>query len=310
MQSFSKDYISPILCSPNDSPVTPGTTVRLTLTNSIPSLPSPILAVVQNPILRVPLIHPTTGCRVSGYRYTFLYDEAQLNGAVTSINECDVLATECVSCCELLQEEVDELQAGLEAETEARISGDVRLEEQLDLEENARQSQDAAILAAFQVADGIPVNYQEPLPNFLETNFPGANNDLRFEQVGATTPTVEFVASGGVGAPPSSVVVTGSAIRINVQFVLGICQITAAQCKTLLEASSAAMELVQVSFKSGNNGSGQLTTDTSIALGPTALSGGQGEVEATPAPPFFRSDGSDLFFFYDGQWYSTPATLV
>ena len=72
---------------------------------------------------------------------------------------------------------------------------------------------------------------------------------------------------------------TGNAIDIRVQFFTGICQLTGATAKALIEASAAAMALVSVSYKSGNNGSGQLTTGVSIELLPTALSGG------TPAVP-------------------------
>ena len=134
------------------------------------------------------------------------------------------------------------------------------------------------VVAAYSPPVDVPA-----VPNFLETNFPGSNNDLRFEQAGVQTPTIQFQTNGNFA---SDVVVTGNAINIRVQFLLGICQLSGATAKALIEASAAAMALVTVSNKAGNDGSGQLTTDSSIPFGPTALSGG------SPAVPGVMPPGS------------------
>lgn len=117
MQSVTKEYVLPLLNSATDAEVIPGDMVRLHLTDSIPGLPTPILAVVQHPIDRIMVINPATNCRVNGYRYTFLYNEAQLEEVVEAITECDIISVETTSCCELLSEQIA-------AETAARIAAD------------------------------------------------------------------------------------------------------------------------------------------------------------------------------------------
>lgn len=169
MQSVIKEYVLPLLNSATDAEVIPGDMVRLHLTDSIPGLPTPILAVVQHPIDRIMVINPATNCRVNGYRYTFLYDEAQLEGVVEAITECDIISVETTSCCELLSEQIA-------AETAARIAADdaivagvgaVKYSEDQGLNQAQRS---VALQNILPLVDG---------PPYMATLAPaGANNDI------------------------------------------------------------------------------------------------------------------------------------
>lgn len=111
-------------------------------------------------------------------------------------------------------------------------------------------------------------------PNFLETAFAGADNDLRFSQVdGGSPPTMRFlmVTSGG-----SSVTVTGRAIVVRLMQNFSNYYLLASDVKAFIETSVPAMALISVSYKAGNDGSGQVCqpTTTDISFGPTALAGG------------------------------------
>jgi hypothetical protein len=149
MQSFTKDFVLPLQCSPDDMETRPGDMVRLYL-NPVYGLTTPVVAVVQHPIERIYMVDATTGCRANGYRYTFLYDEAQLNDALDEIAECDVINLECVTCCELFGEQ-------LAAETASRIAADIvetaaRIADDTD-ETAARIAADNAESAARIAAD-------------------------------------------------------------------------------------------------------------------------------------------------------------
>lgn len=149
MQSFTKDFVLPLQCSPDDMETRPGDMVRLYL-NPVYGLTTPVVAVVQHPIERIYMVDATTGCRANGYRYTFLYDEAQLDEALSAIAECDVASIECVTCCELFGEQ-------LAAETASRIAADAvetaaRIADDTD-ETAARIAADNAETAARIAAD-------------------------------------------------------------------------------------------------------------------------------------------------------------
>jgi len=149
MQSFTKDFVLPLQCSPDDMETRPGDMVRLYL-NPVYGLTTPVVAVVQHPIERIYMVDATTGCRANGYRYTFLYDEAQLDDALDEIAECDVINLECVTCCELFGEQ-------LAAETASRIAADIvetaaRIADDTD-ETAARIAADNAETAARIAAD-------------------------------------------------------------------------------------------------------------------------------------------------------------
>lgn len=107
---------------------------------------------------------------------------------------------------------------------------------------------------------------------FLETIFAGANNDLRFEQIGSgTLPTIEFTMDNSGSNP---VVATfQNTIVVYLSQTFGSCFLTAADIKTLFETSSAARALVRVTHKAGNNGSGAICqpATTDISFGPWSL---------------------------------------
>jgi hypothetical protein len=112
------------------------------------------------------------------------------------------------------------------------------------------------------------------IPNFLETSFAGANNDLRFTQVGTgTAPTIRFYMDNS-GA--DSVSVAGTEISVHLRQNIGAYYMTASHIKTLMESSAAAMALITVAFKAGDNGSGAICQPVTIniAFGPVALAGG------------------------------------
>ena len=156
MQSFTKDFVLPLQCSPDDMETRPGDMVRLYL-NPVYGLTTPVVAVVQHPIERIYMVDATTGCRANGYRYTFLYDEAQLNEAIAEISECDVANIQCVTCCELFEEqleaETDARIAADTAETGARIASDGNLNANILAEIDARIAADSAETAARIAAD-------------------------------------------------------------------------------------------------------------------------------------------------------------
>lgn len=129
-------------------------------------------------------------------------------------------------------------------------------------------------------------------PNFLETSFTGTNNDLRFVQVDNATPapSVSFFRS----ALSPLINVGGRAITVQFQSVS-----TASEIKSLLEASSAAMALVTVSFKAGNDGTGMNAGSNGEVLAATLLSGG---VAPTLAPPYLRVHGGFLYIQEAGLW--------
>lgn len=104
----TKTSLTPVLCSPG-SEMVPGDQVRLALDTAVdPELPVSILGVVQNPVARLRLIDPTTGCAVSGYSYTIAFDPADLNGAMVDLTADLIISMGCVTCCELLTEAVAE----------------------------------------------------------------------------------------------------------------------------------------------------------------------------------------------------------
>jgi hypothetical protein len=156
MQSFTKDFVLPLQCSPDDMETRPGDMVRLYL-NPVYGLTTPVVAVVQHPIERIYMVDATTGCRANGYRYTFLYDEAQLNDALDEIAECDVINLECVTCCELFGEQLAAETASRiaadTAETGARIASDGNLNANIHAETDARIAADSAQTAARIAAD-------------------------------------------------------------------------------------------------------------------------------------------------------------
>lgn len=97
-----------------------------------------------------------------------------------------------------------------------------------------------------------------------------------------------------------NVIVTGLNIRVNVTANFGVCNKTASEIKTLIEASAPAMALISVALKSGNDGSG--TLGSAFAFGPTSLAGGNDAVEATSTPPFIRAAGGFLYVQESGIW--------
>ena len=102
----TKTSLTPVLCSPG-SEMVPGDQVRLALDTVVdPELPVSILGVVQNPVARLRLIDPTTGCAVSGYSYTIAFDAADLNGAMVDLTADLIISMECVTCCQLLSEQL------------------------------------------------------------------------------------------------------------------------------------------------------------------------------------------------------------
>ena len=102
----TKTSLTPVLCSPG-SEMVPGDQVRLALDTEVdPELPVSILGVVQSPVARLRLIDPTTGCAVSGYSYTIAFDPADLNGAMVDLTADLIISMGCVTCCELLTEQL------------------------------------------------------------------------------------------------------------------------------------------------------------------------------------------------------------
>jgi hypothetical protein len=111
-------------------------------------------------------------------------------------------------------------------------------------------------------------------PTFLETAFAGANNDLRFtlgEGVGVAS--IRFFM-GNLGATEVTVLGTAISIRLSMNFSANYS--TAANIKTLVEASTAASALVTVAFAAGNSGAGNICqpADTDVSFGPITLGGG------------------------------------
>ncbi len=73
----------------------------------------------------------------------------------------------------------------------------------------------------------------------------------------------------------NSVSVTGNAILVHLRRNFGAFYLLASDIKTLIESSTAAMALVSVSYKAGNNGSGQICqpfpNTNDISFGPSGL---------------------------------------
>jgi len=134
------------------------------------------------------------------------------------------------------------------------------------------------------VVDGRSIRVPVIAPNILETNFPGSNNDLRFEQLdmgAVAVPTIQFEADGP-SARLVTILVTGSAIKVIVRGHLGWITPTANEVKEAIEAHPVARTLVRVVFKSGNDGTGYISQgEDPVDFGPTALAGGGTQVTAS-----------------------------
>ncbi len=134
------------------------------------------------------------------------------------------------------------------------------------------------------IVEGRAIRVPVIAPNILETNFAGSNNDLRFEQVdmnAAVVPTIQM-DTGGPFIPLVTVTVTGAAIRVAMRGLSEQAQATANEVREAIQAHPVARTLVRVVFKSGNNGTGQISQSvTPVDFGPTALTGGGTQVTAS-----------------------------
>ena len=121
-------------------------------------------------------------------------------------------------------------------------------------------------------ASGSP-NGNGTLFNFLDTEFTGSNNDLRFTQADSNPEPPTIQISKASSLDPTSISVYGRAISIAVAQNFGAVFITAAQLKTAIEATPEALALISVSYPPGNDGSGSIAPNgESIDFGPTPLS--------------------------------------
>lgn len=104
----------PVMCSAGQ-PLEPGGLVLLSLnTVADPSLPATIRGVVQPAVPSRIKMLGASGCPVSGYRYVIAYDPDDLNDALDELPPDMVTAFRCVTCCELLQAQIDALPQPLQ----------------------------------------------------------------------------------------------------------------------------------------------------------------------------------------------------
>tara|TARA_R110000764_G_scaffold127735_1_gene215547 strand:- start:2480 stop:3808 length:1329 start_codon:yes stop_codon:yes gene_type:complete len=86
-----------------------GDSVRMNLDQEVyPGFPEYISGVVQQPVLAVNTVD-AENCVVPGTAYIIEYDDADLLGVVPLLSACDVLDLDCVTCCDVLNDRVDNL---------------------------------------------------------------------------------------------------------------------------------------------------------------------------------------------------------
>jgi hypothetical protein len=89
-----------------------GDSVRLILDKTLhPTLPDYINGVVQQPVTSISLIDQDTQQTVPGTQYIVEYDTDDLNGIIPALQACDVSDLECVTCCDVLGDRIDDLPA-------------------------------------------------------------------------------------------------------------------------------------------------------------------------------------------------------
>ena len=119
-------------------------------------------------------------------------------------------------------------------------------------------------------------------PNYLETNFPNANNDIRFEQVNpAIVPSVIFAGNPSGSAAPVAIFIDSSPeqVVVIVKSAIGLTVTTANQVIDAINAHPAASALMRAMPKAGNTGAAAIG-DYSSMITRHSLSGG-----GVPAPP-------------------------
>lgn len=127
-----------------------------------------------------------------------------------------------------------------------KADGAIRYDEEQTLtdEQRAAARDNIAALVAPLILSPPPLSDAPATPNYLEVDFVGGNNGLRFEQVGVTVPRVGFVyAEFG----SESVDVAGADITVNVNSGS-----TSLSVVYLVEGSVPASELVSASIGEGS----------------------------------------------------------
>lgn len=144
-EALIKNYVTTerIACGTGGEPQ-PGDVVRLFLDQTANSnFPEFVDAVLQFPIDTSEVVRE--GCIRITYIYNFLYDTADVAGLGVNLRPSDIDRVECVTCCQILHERVDE-------ETERALAAEQFLAEELNAEVLARiaavNAESAARIAA------------------------------------------------------------------------------------------------------------------------------------------------------------------
>ena len=160
-EAYITDYttLEPIAC--NGSIPVAGDIVRITLDQvAVPAFPETIDAIIQFPVQEVQNL--VGDCVRTVYIYSFLYDTDDLEGAGVNIRPCDILSLECVTCCQILHERVDQeiedRQDAVTAEAAARVAADTTLQNNINAEAAARIAADAAEVVARNAAILVETN--------------------------------------------------------------------------------------------------------------------------------------------------------
>ena len=97
--------VEPILCS--GGPPQPGDLARMYLNQEAnPAFPEYVDGVFQFPLEQGQIV--LNNCVQPTYIYSFIYDSADLDGLNVVIQPYDILTFECLTCCTILHERVDQ----------------------------------------------------------------------------------------------------------------------------------------------------------------------------------------------------------
>lgn len=108
-QSITITVTGAIVCGVGGPNMQAGDSVRMNLDQSVyPTLPDYINGVVQQPVTTVSVVD-SENCIVPGTAYIIEYDDADLLGVIPLLSACDVLDLDCITCCDVLNDRVDNL---------------------------------------------------------------------------------------------------------------------------------------------------------------------------------------------------------
>lgn len=169
--------VEPILCS--GGPPQPGDLARMYLNQEAnPAFPEYIDGVFQFPLEQGAIV--LNNCVQTTYIYSFIYDSEDLDGLNVVIQPYDILTFECLTCCTILHERVDQeiidRTAAVATERSQRIAADTTLTNNLAAEVTARTNADTTLQNNINAEATTRGNADTVLTNNLATEVTNRTN--------------------------------------------------------------------------------------------------------------------------------------